>query len=84
MSSEHPRTIDEWRAYARSLSGEVLREKAIAANTVRFVRQLQEEGYSASDIHTILVVIARRFRETGQISPTGGLYDLDLLGAEDR
>lgn len=79
MSVEHPKTLDEWKAYAAELEGMTLREKAIAANSMEFVDQLQEEGYSADEIHSIYVYIARRFAETGQRPPGDGLYDYFLL-----
>lgn len=82
MSEAHPRTVEEWRAHLSALAGEALREKAIAANSVAFVRALQEEGYSAEDIEAILRALARRFVETGQRAPSGGLYDFDALARE--
>ena len=77
----HPKTIDEWRDYAATLAGEALREKVIAANSVMFVRRLQAEGYSAEEVHAIMIFLARRFRETGQVPPGDGLYDLAALAA---
>jgi hypothetical protein len=85
MSSklDHPKTLEDWKAYAATLEGEALRDKAIAANSAPFVRLLKEEGYAAEEIHSILIYIARRFFETGQRPPGGGLYDLfELMRAE--
>lgn len=79
MKEPTPKTLAEWRAYAATLEGEVLREKAIAANSVAFVRTLQAEDYAPEEIHAILIALARRFVETGQVPPGDGLYDLAAL-----
>ncbi|MCK6548696.1 hypothetical protein L6R52_22825 [Myxococcota bacterium] len=79
MTAQHPKTLPEWKSYAATLAGEELRDKVIAANSVTFVRTLQAEGYTAEEIHTILVYLARRFPETGQHPPGDGLYDLTRL-----
>ena len=79
----HPKTLPEWRAYFDTLSGEVLREKAIAANTPAFIHTLKEEGYPAPEIHSILIALARRFDADGQRPPGEGLYDLDVLRASE-
>lgn len=83
MTATEPRTVGEWRAYVATLEGEPLREKAIAANSAAFVRMLQEEGYSAGEIHTVLIYLARRFPETGQRPPGEGLYDLGALAESE-
>ncbi len=81
MSARHPRSVPEWREHLGGLEGDALRSKAIAANTASFVRLLQSEGYGAEDIHSILILLARRFRDTGQNPPGDGLYDLETLMA---
>jgi len=79
VSIENPKTLEEWKAYAATLEGSELRDKAIAANSPAFVRMLQDEGYGPEEIHSILIYIARRFAETGQRPPGRGLYDLFAL-----
>ncbi len=82
MSVEHPESVEEWRAHFRTLEGTSLREKAIAANTVAFVRLLKEEGYAAREIHMIFTHLARRFVELGERTPGEGLYDLDVVAKD--
>lgn len=75
MSAKHPKTLAEWRAYTAALSDEALHQEAAAANSARFVRSLQEEGYSAEEIHGIFIIYAHRFKEQGLRPPSDGLYD---------
>lgn len=83
MAALHPKTLPEWKSYAATLSGDELHDKGIAANSVAFVRTLQSEGYSADEIHSILVYLARRFAESGQHPPGDGLYDLAALSRSE-
>ena len=69
MSNIHPVTLSEWAAYINSLSGNQLRDAAIAANDVAFVRQLESEGAKAKTIGTILTMFALRLREDHQVVP---------------
>ena len=66
-----PVTRDEWRAYIEGLSGEELRNKAIAANTFPYVTALLEEGSSPDDITFILAAFALRFVADNQVIPQG-------------
>lgn len=79
MSARRPKTLPEWRTHLATLEGEDLWNKAIAANSSSFVRMLQDEGYEAKDIHTILIYLAQRFRETGLRPPGDGIYDYQVL-----
>jgi len=74
-----PKTLPEWKAYVGKLDGEELRAQAMAANTTGFVRQLQDEGYAAGDIHAILVTFAKRLSDAGQSLPSDGYLDLSRL-----
>jgi len=69
--SEYPVTREEWRQYIEGLSGEELRNKAIAANTLTFVTGLLEEGISSDDVSFILMAFAVRFVADGQVVPQG-------------
>ena len=75
-----PKTLPEWKAYVGKLDGEELRNQALAANSVNFVRMLQEEGYGAQDIHEILLAFARRMAAVGQRLPSDGYLDFTRLG----
>ena len=74
MSREEPKTLSEWRAYVDALDGDQLIEQARSANSASFVRQLQEEGSSASDVHAVLILFAQRIKATG-LRPPDGFYD---------
>ncbi len=63
----HPKTLPEWKSYVGKLDGDELRAQAMAANTTGFVRQLQDEGYDAGDIHAILVTFAKRLAAAGTV-----------------
>jgi hypothetical protein len=82
MSAAEPKTLPEWKAYTETLSGEPLFAAARAANTVSFVQTLQEEGYSAPEVHTIMVLFAKRFSAVGERPPGAGFYDYAKLAEE--
>lgn len=72
---DEPKSLPEWKAYTAALDGERLVDEARSANTASFVRTLKEEGYKPEEIHTILILFARRFRATGLRPPGDGFYD---------
>ena len=77
-----PHTVEEWLAYISTLSGDPLRSKAIAANSLAFVRGLKAEGLSSEDVTAILVGFAKRLETDGQSLPgkADGIYlDYNLL-----
>lgn len=76
-----PKSLPEWKQYLDGLSGLELRDKAQAANSMGFVEQLEEEGYSPDEIETLFILIARRLKATGQVPPFEGLYDYVKLAA---
>ena len=73
MSVQHPVTLSEWEAYINGLSGKVLREAAMAANSVDFVRQLESEKIDHGVIGSIFSMFAQRLREDDQIVPRAAL-----------
>jgi hypothetical protein len=76
MPTKNPRTPREWEQYIGTLRGAQLRSKALAAGSVAFVRQLQEEGYKPKEIEHIFDLFARRFYADGQMPPgrVSGVY----------
>jgi hypothetical protein len=74
-----PETLEEWQAHVSALSGEALVAEGASANSIRFVMVLEEEGYEPADIHAILRMFARRFREVQLRPPQDGLYDFDAM-----
>ena len=72
----HPNTLPEWKAYINTLSGQPLRSKALAANSLAFIRGLEAEGMSAEDITDILKAFAFRLEADDQVLPgkTDGIY----------
>lgn len=84
----NPVTLPEWEKYIATLSGDSLRSKAMAANSLDFLRGLEEEGISPQTTMAILGLFARRFKATGQEPPgryPGGLVDYgQLVGGPER
>lgn len=83
MSLEEPKTLDEWQEHIGGLSGMVLRNKVIAANTYMFVQTLQGEGYGPDDITAIFRMMAAQFVKTGQEPPSTGYLDLAQICRKD-
>lgn len=65
-----PKTLDEWKAYIATLSGNDLASKAAAANSVAFVRALEADGLQPFIIHEVFLTFARRLVAEGQPLPT--------------
>lgn len=62
---------EDWKSYVAELSGESLRNKAIAANTLVFVTTLLEEGSTPEDVTYVLTAFALRLMSDGQAIPQG-------------
>jgi len=78
----NPVTIPEWAKYIDTLIGNDLRSKAMAANSLAFMRGLESEGIAPLQVMEILKLFARRFAATGQELPSryaGALVDLGNL-----
>ena len=60
------KTQEEWSAYIDTLSGDPLYSKAMAANSIDFVRGMEAEGIDAS---MILSLFAKRFAALGLRPP---------------
>lgn len=69
-----PNTLEEWSEYIRTLTGPELISKALAANSVTFVRLLEEEGRTPVEIERVLTMFAERIQDDGQAVPSGGTY----------
>lgn len=68
--------------YITSLDGPDLRSKAIAANSVPFVRALEADGLSPSDIRGVFEAFTARLLADGQVIPartTGDMFDYGAL-----
>ena len=77
-----PVTLAEWQEYIGTLSGDELRSKAMAANSLSFMEALEAEGIARPVTMQILGLFAQRFVATGQEPPgryTGGLVDYGML-----
>lgn len=78
----NPQTVPEWQTYISSLMGDDLRSKAIAANSLEFVRILQEDALTPTEITSIFLMWAVRFEVDNQAIPEGypgeylSLYEL--------
>lgn len=78
----NPQTVPEWAMYIQSLTGSDLRSKAMAANQVHFVRMLEEDGLSPTDISEVFRLFAQRLVDDGQQPPSrveGTYIDYNLL-----
>jgi hypothetical protein len=73
MQNHNPNTPDEWEAYIAALTGPDLLSKAMAANSVSFVRMLEEDGLPPDEIENVLVLFARRLEADDQMV-AGGTY----------
>lgn len=78
---DSPKNLAEWQAYVATLSGPDLRSKAIAANSVAFVRSLEEDGLSPEDIAGVLRAFAARMHADGQEVPARSAGDFVDYGA---
>lgn len=65
----NPQTLAEWQGYINTLSGPPLLSKALAANQVAFVRMLEADGLTASEITGVLTAFARRLIVDEQAVP---------------
>lgn len=73
-----PVTLNEWAVYIATLSGDDLRSKAMAANSLSFMRGLEAEDITPLQTIEILRLFASRFVATGQELPSryeGALVD---------
>jgi hypothetical protein len=75
----YPKTIDEWEMYVGSLTADELWNKAMAMNSIVFIRKLEEEGSSAEEINKIFGVFLKRFVAIGLEPPTGGYVDFSAV-----
>lgn len=78
----NPVTLDEWKVYIGALTGDDLRSKAMAANSLDFMHALEAEGISRVTTMKILELFAARFKATGQEPPgryEGGLVDYGAM-----
>lgn len=67
-----PDTMEDWDYYVGSLSEDQIVSKAYAANTMGFVRQMLEEGYTPQEVERILTLFAERLEALGKMVPDGG------------
>ena len=65
-----PQSLQEWETYIITLSGDALRSKALALNTLSGVRMLEDEGYQPKDIENIFRMFVARFQSDGQEPPS--------------
>jgi len=72
MEITDPVTVEEWGKYITTLDGAKLFSVAAAANSLEFVRSMQDEGFSNEEITDILTLFALRFRQV-DIDPPEGL-----------
>jgi hypothetical protein len=78
MSVKDPQTVPEWKAYIRQLPRDQVHRKAMAANSINFVEELQKDGLDGADIDEVLFTFAKRlFDENKYIPGSGGTQYLN-------
>ena len=76
-------TLEEWESYIKQLAGQALRSKGINANTVMFTKNMARHGFTTNDVAQIVLFFTRQFVATGQLIPSGGLYDMAGMALGD-
>ena len=71
MNITDPVTVEEWGKYVGQLKGARLQSQAIAANTLNFVRMLQEDGFSNEEVTDVLLMFALQFGRVNLDPPNG-------------
>jgi hypothetical protein len=71
MNITDPVTVEEWGQYIGQLSGAKLFSQAIAANTLNFVRMLQDEGFANDEVTDVLLMFALQFGKVRLDLPNG-------------
>ena len=82
MSTEHPRTLEEWQAHIEALTDEELWNKAKSANRASFVTKLLQEGYTGEEVESIFQMLAQAFLRIGQTPPASGYFSLSRLAEQ--
>lgn len=77
----YPNSVREWERYINNLSGRKLWDQARAANQIRFVRLLEEDGFRSSEITQVFRLFAQRFIDTGSVAP--GRFDGHYINYRD-
>ena len=71
-----PTTSDQWAAWVEGLPEQELWDKTVAANTMVFVRRLQQEGQTLPEVEGILRLLVGRLLHAELRIPDGGAFDL--------
>lgn len=76
-------TVEEWQTYILSIPDSEIFEQVTGANTVTFVKSLQNDGFMPMEIESILRMFAQRMVSLGLALPTRvGYMDLNCLVSE--
>lgn len=68
--------VESFEQEIAALESTELWSKASAANDIRFVRSLREDGFEPEEITRVFLALIRRFARLDLRPPEGGLYDL--------
>ncbi|MCA9551985.1 MAG: hypothetical protein KC933_18240 [Myxococcales bacterium] len=74
MSTTRPSSLEEWAHYIAGLSGDDLRSKAHAINSIDFVDDLMDEGFDPDEVETLFILLAQHLERMGMMLPDAGLY----------
>ena len=76
-------TMSQWEQYIKSLAGQNLWSKAIAANTQTFAAGLLAEGLTMPEVRQIILLFVRQLVATGQRIPAGGAFGMQGMAEID-
>lgn len=82
-AASHPRTLEDWDIYIKTLSGEDLFSKTLAANTQTFADMLREEGLTMADFQKIVLMFVRQSVAFDVRLPLGGALNLKAMAQTD-
>lgn len=83
MEIPAPQTLDDWQSYVKTLAGNALWSKVIAANSQDFVVLMMNDGYTMEEIKEILLYMVRQMVFTGMRIPDAGAFDLRHMAMVD-
>ena len=75
----YPVSLTDWETHIKTLTGENLFSKTVAANTQAFADKLREEGFTMGDFQKILQLFVQQCQTLDVRIPVGGALDLVAL-----
>lgn len=79
---EAPKTLEQWAHYIAGLSGADLSSKARAVNSIDFVDDLIDDGYTPDEVETLFVLLAKHLARLDRLPPESGLYSYRRMSTQ--